>query len=63
MTANDILHASRNLATHEIRFLVDDSYRSLAASANFKVVKPSGLPHSADGRSWLLGAVPRVSPN
>jgi Endonuclease/Exonuclease/phosphatase family len=26
--------------TYEIRFLVDDSYRSLAASANFKVVKP-----------------------
>ena len=25
---------------YEIRFLVDDSYRSLAASANFKVVKP-----------------------
>ena len=26
--------------TYEIRFLVDDSYRSIAASANFKVVKP-----------------------
>ena len=26
--------------TYEIRFLVHDSYRSLAASANFKVVKP-----------------------
>jgi hypothetical protein len=26
--------------TYEIRFLVDDSYRSIAVSANFKVVKP-----------------------
>ena len=26
--------------TYEIRFLVDDSYRSIAASANFKIVKP-----------------------
>jgi Endonuclease/Exonuclease/phosphatase family len=26
--------------TYEIRFLVDDSYRSIAASLNFKVVKP-----------------------
>jgi hypothetical protein len=26
--------------TYEIRFLIDDSYRSIAASANFKVVKP-----------------------
>jgi hypothetical protein len=26
--------------TYEIRFLVDDSYRSIAASANFKVIKP-----------------------
>ena len=25
---------------NEIRFLVDDSYRSIAVSANFKVVKP-----------------------
>jgi hypothetical protein len=25
--------------TYEIRHLVDDSYRSIAASANFKVVK------------------------
>jgi len=26
--------------TYEIRFLIDDSYRSTAVSANFKVVKP-----------------------
>jgi hypothetical protein len=26
--------------SYEIRFLIDDSYRSIAASANFKVVKP-----------------------
>jgi hypothetical protein len=26
--------------TYEIRFLVDDSYRSIAVSANFKVIKP-----------------------
>lgn len=26
--------------TYAIRFLVDDSYRSIAVSANFKVVKP-----------------------
>jgi len=26
--------------TYEIRFLVDDSYRSIAVSANFKIVKP-----------------------
>ena len=25
---------------YDIRFLVDDSYRSIAASANFKIVKP-----------------------
>jgi hypothetical protein len=26
--------------TYEIRFLLDDSYRSIAASANFRVVRP-----------------------
>jgi hypothetical protein len=26
--------------TYEIRFLVDDSYRSIAVSLNFKIVKP-----------------------
>jgi hypothetical protein len=40
---------------NEIRLLVDDSYRSIAASANFKINKPS--PHHPS-----IGCVDTVIP-